>query len=278
MSSPIIDFHIHLIKYDPPSDSLMGLMEQTYHDMDKYKEIEDYYANSDNFVKMLKENGADYGVILAEYAPLTTGLATHEMVSDFCKGHKELIPFCTINPYMEPYPVRTVKDLILNHGYKGIKLYPTYNHFYPNEQKMYPIYGAAQDLGVPILFHTGSSVFRNARIKYGNPIFFDDVALDFPELKIVMAHGGRGAWYDEATTMIRLHKNVYIDVTGLPVRKLPQFFPDIDRFSHKFVFGTDWPQMVIKESIEKFSQIGLSEESRQRILGGNAARLLNLDI
>jgi predicted TIM-barrel fold metal-dependent hydrolase len=121
-------------------------------------------------------------------------------------------------------------------------------------------------------------VFRNARIKYGNPIFFDDVATDFPELSIVLAHGGRGPWYEEAMTMLRLHKNVYIDVTGLPVRKLPQFFPDIDRFSHKFVFGTDWPQIVMKESIAKFSQIGLSEESRIKILGGNAARLLKLEV
>jgi len=78
-------------------------------------------------------------------------------------------------------------------------------------------------------------------------------------------------------TMVRLHKNVYIDTTGLPVNKLPQYFPDIDRFADKFIFGTDWPQVVIKESLAKYSQIGLSDLSREKILGGNAARLLNLD-
>jgi predicted TIM-barrel fold metal-dependent hydrolase len=132
-------------------------------------------------------------------------------------------------------------------------------------------------MGIPVLFHTGSSVFRHARIKYGNPLFFDDVAQDFPRLNIILAHGGRGPWYDEAMTMVRLHRNVSIDVTGLPVRKLPQYFPDIDRFSDSFLFGTDWPQVVIKDSIAKFSAIGLSGNSREKILGGNAARLLRLD-
>lgn len=277
MSTPIIDFHIHLIKYEPPSNSLNKLMDNVFPSWDEYKAFEAKYADPDNFVQMMKENGVDYGVILAEYAPLTTGIATHEMVADFCKGHKELIPFATVNPHMDEDPIATIKKYCGDMGFKGIKLYPTYNHFYPNEAKMYPIYGLAQEMGIPLLFHTGSSVFRHARIKYGNPIFFDDVAMDFPDLTIVMAHGGRGPWYEEAMTMIRLHKNVYIDCTGLPVRKLPQYFPEIDRFSRKFIFGTDWPQVVMKESIEKFSQIGLSEASRIAILGGNAAKILKID-
>lgn len=276
MSSPVIDFHIHLIRYEPPSTSLNDLMHKTFGSEEKYKAFEDEFADPDRFVALLKESGVDYGVILAECAPLTTGYAPNDAVEAFCKGRKELIPFATINPFEEPTPVETLKDLVLNRGFKGLKLYPTYNHFYPNEAKLYPIYATAQELGIPVLFHTGSSVFKNSRIKYGNPIFFDDVAQDFPDLVIVMAHGGRGAWYDEAMTMIRLHKNVYIDATGLPVRKLPEYFPEIDRFSHKFVFGTDWPQVVIKDSIAKYSQIGLSEASKERILGKNAAALLKI--
>ena len=272
----VIDFHIHLIKYTPPSESLTKLMHNTFGTEAKYQEFEDHFANPANFAQMLRDSGVDHGIILAEYAPLTTGYATHEDVAKFCEGHKELIPFCTINPFIDSDPVALLKDLCTNMGFKGLKLYPTYNHFYPNEAKMYPIYAAAQDLGIPVLFHTGSSVFKNSRMKYGNPILYDDVAVDFPDLKIVMAHGGRGPWYEEAMTMVRLHKNVYVDLTGLPVRKLPQYFPDLDRFSHKFVFGTDWPQVVIKDSIEKYSHIGLSEESKKRILGENAAKLLNL--
>jgi predicted TIM-barrel fold metal-dependent hydrolase len=276
MRAVVIDFHIHLVKYSPPSDSLLELMYTTYPSKEAYEVFEAKYADSDTFVSMIKENGLDYGVILAECAPLTTGIAGHDDVAAFCNGHNELIPFCTINPFLDPNSVANLKHYCIDLGFKGLKLYPTYNHFYPNEPRMYPIYAASQDLGIPVLFHTGSSVFKNSRIKYGNPIFLDDVAVDFPDLNIVMAHGGRGAWYDEAMTMIRLHKNVYIDVAGLPVRKLTQFFPEVDRFSHKFIFGTDWPQVIIKDSIAKFSQIGISDISRERILGGNAARLLGI--
>jgi predicted TIM-barrel fold metal-dependent hydrolase len=87
----------------------------------------------------------------------------------------------------------------------------------------YLLYAVAEKLGIPILFHTGSSIFKNSRIKYGNPILYDDVAIDFPELKIVMAHGGRGPWYEEAALMVRLLT----------------YFPDLERFADKFIFGTD---------------------------------------
>ena len=274
MNAPVIDFHIHLAGNTP--DSLLESMYAMYGSKSDYDAFEKKYSKPDAFVELLKESGVDYGVILAECCPLTRCVVSNDDVEKFCAGHSELIPFCTINPYMEPQPTRMLKSLVLDRGFMGLKMYPTYDHFYPNVAELYPIYTTAQELGIPVLFHTGSSVFRNARIKYGDPIFFDDVAQDFPDLKIIMAHGGRGAWYDEAMTMIRLHRNVYIDVTGLPVRKLPAYFPDIDRFSHKFIFGTDWPQVAAKSSIAKFSEIGLSPCSKNRILGDNAARLLGL--
>ena len=273
----IIDFHVHLALYKPQSVSLDALMVSTYGSMEKFLEFAHKYDDPNNYVQLLRDEGVDYAIILAEYAPLTTGIASHEQVRDFCKGHKELIPFCTVNPFDDPNPTATVRRLHAE-GFKGIKLYPTYNHFYVNEAKMYPVYAVATELNMPVLIHTGSSVFQNARMKYGNPIFVDDVAVDFPDLTLVMAHGGRGPWYEEAMTMIRLHKNVYIDVTGLPVRKLPGYFPEMERFSHKFIFGTDWPQISPKKSLATFHELGLSEKALDSILGGNAARILGMAV
>jgi predicted TIM-barrel fold metal-dependent hydrolase len=272
----VIDFHMHLVKYQQPTESLDKLNLSFFGTAEQLQAAEERYTKPENMVVMLKEQGVDYGIILAEYAPLTTGIATNEMVAEFCAGHKELIPFCSLNPYTDQDPVQTLKKACLEQGFKGLKLYPTYNHFYPNEPKLYPLYAAAREMNVPVLFHTGSSVFKNSRIKYGNPIFYDDVAADFPDLKIIMAHGGRGPWYDEAMTMIRLHPNIYIDLSGLPVRKLLQFFPDLDRFSHKFFFGTDWPQLAPSDSIRKLLELPISEESKARILGKNAADLLDI--
>ena len=128
------------------------------------------------------------------------------------------------------------------------------------------------------MFHTGSSVFKNARLKYGDPLYFDDVAIDFPELNIVLVHGGRGFWYDKAFFLSRLHKNVYLEVAGLPPQKLPEYFPELEKIADKVIFGSDFPGLPtgFKENIELIRNLPLSTEAKDKILGGNAARLLKL--
>lgn len=272
----IIDFHVHLAQYEVYCDSAFEWNSQAYSSHEAYKAFRNKYKNPDAFIKLMDENGVDYSVILAEVAPLTTGIATNEMVESFCQGNSRLIPFCTFNPQVDPQMSHSLEELCVKHGFKGVKLYPTYNHFYPNDPVMYPLYSEAERLSIPVSFHTGSSVFKNSRIKYGNPIFFDDVAVDFPNLKIIMAHGGRGPWYDEALTMVRLHENIYIDVAGLPPQKLLEYFPDIARFAHKFVFGTDWPGADMKRNIEKISKLPISRDAVEMILGENAMKILGL--
>ena len=161
-------------------------------------------------------------------------------------------------------------------GFKGVKLYPSYDHYHFNDTGMYPLYSAAQELRLPILVHTGTSIFKNTRLKYADPIDVDDVAVDFPELTILLAHAGRMAWYDLAMTLVRLHRNVYIELSGIAVKKLLDLFPDMERFSHKFVFGTDWPQVDTGKNIAGLRSLGLSETAQARILGGNAARILGI--
>lgn len=276
MKKTVIDCHVHLADYEVFCDSAYTWFAQAFPSTEAYQEFCKKYSNSDRFMQLMDAQGVDYSVILAEFAPLTTGIATNKMVKDFCQGHARLIPFCTFNPYVDGNMGKALEDLYLHHGFKGVKLYPTYNYFYPNDHIMYPLYSVAERYGIPILFHTGSSIFKNSRIKYGNPISFDDVAVDFPDLKIVMAHGGRGPWYDEALTMVRLHKNVYIDITGLPPQKLLEYFPDMERFSHKFIFGTDWPNVDVKKNIEKIKALPISQTAIDNILGETAKLVLKL--
>lgn len=272
-----IDFHVHLTDYADYTETALVWFAQRFPTLDEYRDFCRQYSDSGRFCELLQDNGVDYAVILAEVAPLTTGIATNEAVRRFCDGRPQLIPFCTFNPYQD---ARMADNLAKLHeqGFRGVKLYPTYNYFYPNDPIMYPLYAAAQQLELPVLFHTGSSIFANSRIKYGNPIFFDDIAIDFPRLKIVMAHGGRGAWYEEAMLMARLHQNVYVEVSGLPPHKLLEYFPEMDRFSHKFIFGSDWPGVIIKKNMDAIGSLPISVMSQNRILGENAARLLGIDL
>ncbi len=276
MKSFVVDFHVHHTSYQAITESALEFAASAFSSQEEYLSFSEKYSRHDSFVQLMDQNGVDYSIILSEYAPLTTGICTNEAVEAFCQDNPRLIPFCSLNPYLHPEMSKTLEDLCINHGFKGLKLYPTYNYFYPNDSFMYPLYAAAQRLGIPVLFHTGSSVFANSRIKYGNPLFFDDVAVDFPDLKIIMAHGGRGPWYNEALAMVRLHRNIYIDISGLPPKNLLENFPDMPRFAHKFIFGSDWPSVVPQKNIEIIRTLNMSQEAISKILGENAAKLLGL--
>ncbi|MEJ2284245.1 MAG: amidohydrolase family protein, partial [Desulfobacterales bacterium] len=174
-------------------------------------------------------------------------------------------------------PADELAELVCNQGFKGLKLYPTYQHFYPNEAKIYPLYAKARELDIPVLLHIGSSIFAGSRLKYGDPLFLDDVAVDFPELKLVQAHSGRPFWYQKALTLARIHKNVYMELSGLPPQNLLTYFPELERMAHKVIYGSDWPAVAtIKENIIAVENLDLNAEARRMILGENAARLLKL--
>lgn len=273
---PTVDFHIHLAAYTSFHQGAYQWFARSFPSIQAYEVFSQKYADPQAFLSLMDQAGLDYGVILAEVSPLTTGIAGNDLVASFCQASPRLIPFATFNPSLQGDMAGALREAVQAHGFKGLKLYPTYNHFYPNDPIMYPLYAEAQALGLPILFHTGSSIFPNSRIKYGNPLFYDDIAIDFPDLTIIMAHGGRGPWYEEAMTMIRLHQNIFIDLAGLPPKNLLTYFPEMDRFGHKFVFGSDWPGADMKDNMEALKKLPLSRESREGILGENARKILSL--
>lgn len=273
--SLVIDFHVHLANYEWLSLSTADWFQRM--NPVSYTEFCERYKNPEFFVNFLKASQVDYAVIVAELCPITTGICTNEQVIEFCSGHESLIPFCSINPYMENRIDKKLEWLILNQGFKGLKLYPTYQHFYPNDPRLYPLYATAQELGIPIMFHTGSSVFKGARMKYGDPLFFDDLATDFPLLNILMVHGGRGFWYNKAYFLAKLHPNVYLEIAGLPPSRLLDYYPELEKVSDKVIFGSDWPSPPdITPGIEVIRNLPLSETAKENILGNNAAKILGL--
>jgi uncharacterized protein len=236
------------------------------------------YGDSGRFLGYLDANGVDYAVILAALTPVTAGTTRNEYVADFCEASPRLLPFASINPYITPEPARELERLVREGGFRGLKLYPTYSYYYPNDRMLYPLYAKAEMLGIPVMCHTGSSVFPGSRLKYGDPLYLDDVAVDFPDLVVFITHGGRPFWYDRAYALARLHPNVYIDVAGLPPRKLLDYFPELPRVAEKVVFGSDWPGIpgTIGENVAALRALPLTDAAKDAILGGTAARLLGL--
>jgi hypothetical protein len=269
----VIDFHVHIGRKEHWKEWVHAYQKASGSEFyDRYQEMTD----PEKFGLYLKRENIERAVILPEISPITTGVVSNEYVLEFCQGRGIFIPFCTINPSLVGNPGREFKKYI-NMGAKGLKLYPSYNYFYPNDRELYPIYDVAEELQLPVLVHTGSSIFRGSKIKYAEPIHLDDVATDFPDLILLMAHSGRGFWYDQAFFLSRIHPNLYLEISGLPPKNLLTYFPEMERNIDKFVYGSDWPGIKsIGSNIDLLEKLPLSRGSIEKLLYGNAARILKL--
>jgi predicted TIM-barrel fold metal-dependent hydrolase len=269
----LIDFHVHVGTSLQWKDWILNWFEKFQ--QDNIRDLMDRTSTPEGLLNLKKEAGLDYLVILAEID--FAGTVPNEFVAELAKKVPGALAFANINPTMEEDPAGTLEYLVRDLGCRGLKLLPTYHHFYLNDPKIYPIYAKAQELDIPVLIHTGSSTFPASRMKYGQPIFLDDVASDFPQLKIVMAHSGRGCWYQEAFFLARHHANIYMEVAGLPPKNLLKYFPDLEKIYQKVIFGSDWPSSKdIKEDLHGINQLPISDLAKEAILGDNAARVLGL--
>jgi len=131
---PIVDFHVHTAYYQTYTKSYRDHLERQWGN--DYDRIIRNYSSPQGFLGLMDECGIDYAVILAELAPLTTGIADNEYVAQFCSQSPRLIPFASVNPQTSPKPAEELETLVKKHGFRGLKLYPTYQQYYPNEARI----------------------------------------------------------------------------------------------------------------------------------------------
>jgi predicted TIM-barrel fold metal-dependent hydrolase len=194
-----------------------------------------------------------------------------------------LIPFASVDP-ARPDAVERARGLIADYDVRGFKFHPNLQAFFPNDRVAYPLYEVIAEAGLPALFHTGHSGMGSGlpggggiRLKYSNPMHVDDVAVDFPEMPIVLAHPSF-PWQEEAISVAMHKAQVYIDLSGWT----PKLFPPVlvqyanTALRHKVLFGSDYPVITPDRWLKDFEQIGIKDEVRPLILRDNAARLLGL--
>lgn len=272
---PIIDFHTHLA---PPDQLHPWVRDWTLSVVGP--ELAARHAERQTpagALRILDAEGIDVAVVLAEMHPKTVGITANETVAAYCAGQSRLIPFACLNPHLSHHTGKDLRRCVEELGMRGLKLGPPYGHFYPNDPTLYPAYEVAQEKGIPVLVHTGTSVFKGSKLKYGDPLWLDEVAVDFPDLRIVLAHSGRGYWYDAAFTLARYHEHVYLEIAGLPPQNLLTYFPQLERLADKVIFGSDYPGVPsLRGNIAAIRGLPLSPGVADKILGLNAARLLGL--
>ena len=207
-----------------------------------------------------------------------------EVIEQVKRNSDILIPFASIDPWKGKMAVREARRLIEEHGIKGFKFHPTMQGFWPNDRMAYPFYEVLAEHGCIALFHTGQTGVGSGmpggngmRLKYSNPMVIDDVAVDFPDMKIILAHPSF-PWQEEALAVAQHKPNVYIDLSGWS----PKYFPPLlvrycnSILRKKVLFGSDWPMITPERWLEDFAKIDIKNELREDIIKNNAARLLGL--
>jgi uncharacterized protein len=210
---------------------------------------------------------------------------TNEEVAELAHKHSDVaIPFASINPHRGDEGVRAAKRLISDYKVKGFKFHPSTQGFFPNDRLAYPLYEAIAEARLPALFHTGQTGAGagmrgggGIRLKYSNPLYLDDVAVDFPDMPIILAHPSF-PWQEEALSVATTKPQVYIDLSGWS----PKYFPPIlvqyanTLLKDRILFGSDYPVISPERWMEEFQKINIKPEVRPLIMKQNAARLLQL--
>jgi predicted TIM-barrel fold metal-dependent hydrolase len=215
---------------------------------------------------VLKREGVFGGILIPEYSPLTAGVMPFERAQEIHKYHPEFIPIANLNPNYHADLMHEFENQLQN-GAKGLKIHSIHGFFYANDRRLYPVYEKCQEEGLPVMFHAGTTLFKGAKMRYADPYTFDDVISDFPDIKIILCHGGRGFWYQIAEFMVKSYKNVYIDISGLPPKNLLEYFPSMKRFNHKYLFGSDFPGVPgIKKNYEAIEKL-IQDDGAMELIG-----------
>ncbi|HZM36784.1 MAG TPA: amidohydrolase family protein [Burkholderiales bacterium] len=210
---------------------------------------------------------------------------TNEEIAELAHKHSDVaIPFASINPHRGTEGVKQARRLISEYKVKGFKFHPSVQDFYPNDRMAYPLYEAIAEAKLPALFHTGQTGVGaqtpgggGIKLKYSNPMLLDDVAADFPDMPIILAHPSF-PWQEEALSVATHKPQVYIDLSGWS----PKYFPPIlvqyanTLLKDKILFGSDYPVIDPTRWMEEFAKLPIKPEVRPKILKDNAIKLLGL--
>lgn len=273
---PVTDAHIHVQPWWEMKPEMLDAMTRGRTDMDELQKI---MKSPEHLLRRLDADGIERAVLI-NYPSEIMGFThrVNDYVADYCGAAPDrLIPLGGVHPRFSEdaaAEVRRAKE----RGVRALKIHPPHMGFAPNAyldglDALRAIYEEAQRLRLPVMIHTGTSVFPQARSRLGEPIAVDDVAVDFPELKIVMAHGGRPLWMEQAFFLVRRFPNVFLDLSGIPPKSVLRYFPRLLEIVDKVLYGSDWPSQGVKSmaaNVREFQTLELPAEALGKMLDGNS--------
>jgi len=247
-------------------------------------EFEEFLHHPELFLAYLDRCGVDRAVLINYVSPDVVGYTEHvnEWVSEYAAHDPDrLLAVGSVLPTRRDAGAE-VERLVGKLHLRALKLHPPHQLFAPNAYVdgslpgLRSIYETCERLGVPIIFHTGTSVFPRARNRFGEPLLIEDVAIDFPDLSIVLAHGGRPLWMEQAMFLARRFPKVYLELSSIPPAKLLDYFPRLESIAERVLFGSDWPGPGVKDigaNLSAFRALPISASAQRAILIENPERV-----
>lgn len=276
-----IDAHVHVQPWKMMKPEIVERMRRSRKDLDIILKV---MESPSEFLKHMDQQGVEKTALINYVSPHIMGFTdeVNEFISEFCRGNTDrLIAFGSIDARIRTGLEKRIDEILGKLHLRGIKIHPAHQTIYPNDylqgnESLRYLYQRCEESGIPLMFHTGTSIFEGARNKYTDPIYTDDVAVDFPKLKIILAHGGRPLWMNTCIFLVRRFPNVYLDVSSIPPSNLTTYFPRLEEIADKVLFGTDWPAPMVpsmRENFLSFEKIPLSPAAREKILRTNALKV-----
>ena len=274
----VTDCHVHINPIDEMRPEARALLARL--DPMTVERLSDPRA----FLDLLDQAGIERAVLINYVSPTVIGYTerANDFVSEYVQADPDrLIAVGGIRPDHED-PEAEVARLVDDLGLRGIKIHPPHQLFAPNDYvtgrhpKLRRLYRALEERGLPLIVHTGTSVFPGARNRYGEPILVEDVAIDFPRLPIVLAHSGRPFWVDQATFLARRFPHVWLELSGIPPSRLLDYLPRLGELAPKAIFGTDWPGPGVRDmgkNLEAFRALPLSADQQRMVLEENPRKV-----
>ncbi len=278
---PVFDAHIHVGPNDQLKEGVRRVLLDEREDLDLVRRIGE---SADALLSVMDAEGIARAVLVTAVSPEVMGLTdeVNPWISRYVEGHRDrLVPVGGLHPRHTRDVAGEMRRLLEDYRLGAVKVHPPHMEMAANAYRsdcpeLADVYRLAGEAGRPVLIHTGTSVFPGARNVYADPMACDDVAVDFPSTTLVLCHAGRPLWYDTAFFLLRRHPNVWLDISGIPPKKLLDVLPRLPERADRIVWGTDWPSMGVRsmrQNVEEFLSIPLPEEVRRKILFENAAVL-----
>jgi predicted TIM-barrel fold metal-dependent hydrolase len=277
---PVTDAHIHVQPWWELKPAVLEVMQRGRPDV---PELEKIMKSPAHLLRRLDADGIDRAVLVNYPSPDLMGFthSVNEYVARYCaEAPDRLVPMGGVHPRFAQdagAEVRKAAEM----GVRALKVHPPHMAVEPNAylhglDALRAIYEEAQRLRLPVMIHTGTSIFPGARSRAGEPMAVDDVAVDFPDLTIVIAHGGRPLLMEQAFFLVRRFPNVFMDVSSIPPKAVLRYFPRLAEVADKVLYGSDWPAPGVRsmaDNLRDFRALGLPAEVEAKMLHANADRV-----